>query len=189
MQRTPAEILFNYTDPLLLVLGQSAAGATYLSSYETKDEAYHADSSVSRVSPRHRSARVSSTLLICVAEKVKTGTGNLQDALVYTMWRNHHVLPSRQSAGKNGFWCNADLLVTGHDDTQFPPGKQHFWSWDASIDEETVTDVWVSELYRGWFGSLAKLSLYWPDLLRTYPAFSCLFSPFWPLLVASFSAV
>lgn len=134
--RAPEEWLFDYEDPLLALLkhGDTAANAfnsAFFRSVTTDAESLSTD-------PRRTT--------------VRTGRGDVDRALWYDKWKGVSVLPERPggvptAGGDTTFWCDTNLTVAGHDDTQLPVSTTTWWSWTPGIKKGVDYPVWVPQIF------------------------------------------
>jgi len=80
-----------------------------------------------------------------------TGKGNLDNAKSYTSFQEMSVLKQKvdpHNARSEGFFCNGDAPVYGHDNTQFKPGTNHFLSFGHGVRKFDHPKVFVPEVFR-----------------------------------------
>lgn len=135
--RSVREWLFEFDDPLLelLKLGDPAPEAhnsAFFRSFNSSKAAAAADKRLTRV---------------------RTGRADVNRALTYVEWQNTTVLPRRPggnplAGGDTHYWCDVDVPVAGHDDTQFPISSMGWFSWSPGITESGLYPVWIPQLFR-----------------------------------------
>lgn len=137
--RKPLEWIFNYEDPLQILLGNSGhdANTAYFPQNFTSAEDWI------NTNPEY-------------IWELKTGTDNVDNTYTYLNWKNRSTLLSRKSDPDNGFWCNDDIPVTGHSNNQFAPGKNGVFSWDNTVTKDSKFPVFVAELLRAGLFSYSK---------------------------------
>lgn len=124
--RTPAQWLFNYNDPLLvLTRAASVNSGLFPTNFSSADEAY--------------AAKPGATTLY-------TGKSDYTLASKYVAWNGLTTLPARN--GSSGYWCGHDEPVGGHSDTQFQPGTASAFRFHPGVSTSSHPKVFVDSVFR-----------------------------------------
>jgi hypothetical protein len=119
VRRSVSQLLFNYSDPLLHLLGAPSA-SNYVTSLPDAEAAYAVDPTTTTV---------------------LTGIDNPSLIDWYVVWRGMSTLPG-------SVWCADPVPVRGLDDSQFPPADDSFWSMSPRVTSKASFWVWVEDLFQ-----------------------------------------
>jgi len=148
VSRTIQQLLFNFPDPLLVLLGQTPTSSAIFSNDTTDD------------------------VTTATQWKLLTGMTDPDDSQMVLGFDGYSdFLPPRSQDPKPGasigVWCNNPVPIQGHYVMQLTPGTNRIWSWDDRIDSSSQALIWVEELYRaGTFQYVEDITLKGIDLLR-----------------------
>jgi hypothetical protein len=133
VKRSVKEMLFHFDDPLLKLLKPGATNSAFFpTDFKDINEAF---------------------LYSAGPETIRTGADDILMTRAYLGFDGVHVLPRRtggRALSTTGVWCNVAPEVSGHRLTNFPPGKatNSYFSFEPTITEESVLEVFVTELLR-----------------------------------------
>eukprot|EP00053_Salpingoeca_punica_P014875 m.135520 g.135520 ORF g.135520 m.135520 type:complete len:653 (+) comp16562_c0_seq7:195-2153(+) len=120
VKRTVRQLLFDFTDPLLTLLGRPSVKSNFVTSIADADTAWTLDKT---------------------ATIVRTGTDDPAFSDYYIEWRDMRVLPA-------SVWCTQPIPVQGMDDSTFPPSSLQFWSLKPNVGDASSFLVWVEDLFQ-----------------------------------------